>query len=249
MKIYEERAFDRLPDAVVFDFDNTMYPYDPAHSAAMAAVAAKAEVQISVSRDDFLSAFDEARARTKATLGKTAAAHSRLLYFHKTFEVLGLKSQVFNALDFEQAYWRTFLAHQHLYEGARELVEDLRAVGVPTAITTDLTSQIQFRKLVYTGLDRLFDHVVTSEEAGHDKPHPEMFSATMRKFGMTDGVVWMIGDDVPKDMEGAKATISAVTLLRCDAVPRIRPPSVDLAFSRFSDVRSVVSGLVRRMAS
>jgi len=243
LRIYDKTLFEARPAAVVFDFDNTMYPYDEANSAGMSAVAAKAVSTLSLSEDEFKAAFDEARRLVKDSLGHTASAHSRLLYFQRTFEVLGLKSQVFLALDFEQAYWRTFLAHQHLFPEAKEFVEDVKACGIPTAITTDLTSQIQFRKLVYTGLDRLFDYVVTSEEAGRDKPHPEMFQAVLRKFGSLHGPVWMIGDDLKKDMRGAKEVVGAKTFLRCGSLPPSRPECVDCAFTRFSEIRKSFSRL------
>ena len=34
MKILNKELFDALPDAVLFDTDNTLYPYEPAHHAA-----------------------------------------------------------------------------------------------------------------------------------------------------------------------------------------------------------------------
>ena len=41
MKVFSRDRFDRLPDAILFDTDNTLYPYDPAHAAAQAAVRTK----------------------------------------------------------------------------------------------------------------------------------------------------------------------------------------------------------------
>ena len=41
-----------------------------------------------------------------------------------------------------------------------------------STIVTDLTAQIQFRKIVYFGLDHYFDHMVTSERQ-YDKPREE----------------------------------------------------------------------------
>ena len=38
MKINNHERFNRLPDAFLFDTDNTLYPYDPAHAAAQQAV-------------------------------------------------------------------------------------------------------------------------------------------------------------------------------------------------------------------
>jgi HAD superfamily hydrolase (TIGR01549 family) len=97
-------------------------------------------------------------------------------------EIMGVGSQVLLALDFEQTYWRTFLSHAVLFEGVKELLDDLRLLGIPTAIVTDLTAQIQFRKVVYFNLDHYFDYIVTSEEAGYDKPHPAPFQIALEKM-------------------------------------------------------------------
>ena len=53
-----------------------------------------------------------------------------------------------------------------LFEGVKDLLDDIRLLGVPTAIVTDLTAQIQFRKIVYFGLDHYFVNIVTSEVDG-----------------------------------------------------------------------------------
>ena len=61
---------------------------------------------------------------------------------------------------------------------------------------TDLTAQIQFRKLIYFGLDELFDYVVTSEEAGMDKPHKSAFELAIKKLNCRPEKIIMIGDDL-----------------------------------------------------
>ena len=38
IQISDQSRLLRLPDAVLFDTDNTLYPYDPAHAAAQQAV-------------------------------------------------------------------------------------------------------------------------------------------------------------------------------------------------------------------
>ena len=69
-----------------------------------------------------------------------------------------------------------------LFKGVKEMLEDLRLLEVPIAIVTDLTAQIQYRKMVYFDLDKFFDYVVTSEESGFDKPHPSSFKLAVEKL-------------------------------------------------------------------
>jgi putative hydrolase of the HAD superfamily len=212
MKIYNPERFQRLPDAFLFDTDNTLYPYDPAHAAARKAVRDKVVSTFSIAPEDFDRAFTEARRQVKERLRNTASSHSRLLYLQRMLEILGLGSQVLLALDFEQTYWRTFLSNATLFDGVKELLDDIRLLGIPTAIVTDLTAQIQFRKVVYFGLDHYFDYIVTSEEAGFDKPHEAPFRIALEKMRPKGDCIWMIGDNPVNDIRGAREKINAVTL-------------------------------------
>ena len=197
-------AFDLRPGAVIFDTDNTLFSYDEAHEAGLAAVNAKATKTLNLSEAQFEEAFQKARKQIKAQLGGTASSHSRLLYFQRTMELVGLRTQILQSLDFEQTYWRVFLNRARLFDHVVEFLDELRLTKTPTAIVTDLTAQIQFRKIVYFGLDHSFDHVVTSEEAGFDKPNPAPFELAMDKLGDIDGPVWMIGDNAICDIKGAR---------------------------------------------
>ena len=245
IKILDESRFTQLPDAVLFDTDNTLYPYDPAHMAAQQAVKEKVINTFSISAKDFDAAFNEARQQIKARLGHTASSHSRLLYLQRMLEIMGLGSQVLLALDFEQTYWRTFLANAVLFDSVKELLDDLRLLGIPTAIVTDLTAQIQFRKVVYFGLDRYFNYIVTSEEAGFDKPHEAPFQIALEKMQPKGGCIWMIGDNPVNDIRGGKETINAVTLQKLHEGVHLGEGSntPHASFKDFKDVRHLLSKL------
>ena len=82
------------PKAVIFDTDNTLYPYDIAHSAAIDAVKKKSKNTLGISEKEFSKAYELARKDIKLQLGETASSHSRLLYFQKTIESLGLRTRI-----------------------------------------------------------------------------------------------------------------------------------------------------------
>ena len=212
MKVYRESQFSVSPAAILFDTDNTLYPYDPPHAAAMDAVRAKAVASLGIEAADFDMAFESARSEVKIRLGSTAASHSRLLYVQRMLELLGLGSQVLTALDLEQTYWRTFLGSAQLFSGLHDVLDLIRMFRIPTAIVTDLTAQIQFRKVVYFNLDQYFDFIVTSEEAGADKPAAAPFAIAVEKLRPTDGPLWMIGDNPVNDIRGARERVGAVTI-------------------------------------
>ena len=198
-----QSVLQKKPQAVIFDTDNTLYPYEPAHKAATKAVEIKACDLLGISLEKFNKAFITARLEVKVQLNKTASSHSRLLYYQRTIEILGLNTQILMTLDLEQTYWRTFLANCRLFPEVKEFILDLKSAGIAIAIITDLTAQIQFRKIIYFGLDNYFDYVVTSEEAGADKPSSEPFEIALKKLQISSENIWMIGDNANADIMGA----------------------------------------------
>lgn len=245
IKIYSTERFNRLPDAILFDTDNTLYPYAPPHLAAQQAVREKVVNSFSIMPEVFDKAFEEARLQVKTRLKNTASSHSRLLYLQRMLEIMGLGSQVLLALDFEQTYWRSFLSNAVLFDEVKELLDDLRLLGIPTAIVTDLTAQIQFRKVVYFGLDHYFDYIVTSEEAGFDKPHQAPFEIALEKMRPKGDCIWMIGDHPVNDIRGGREKINALTLQKIHEGTALGTGenAPDAAFNEFSELRRLIASL------
>ena len=241
--IYDQSRFQHLPHVVLFDLDNTFYAYDPAHAAAYQAVCTKVTNTFSIPRATVTAAYDHARTQVKQKLNHTGASHNRLLYMQAMLEHMGLGSQILLSLDLEQTYWRTFLSHAVLFNHVKELLDDLRLSSISTAVVTDLTTQIQFRKLVYFGLDSYFDFIVTSEETGHDKPHASMYQTVLRKLNYQGTQVWMIGDNPINDIWGARTAIHATTLQKTHNGVQVGKDDqrADAIFSDFNDVRKLIT--------
>lgn len=247
MKVYKKDKFNNLPTAFLFDTDNTLYAYDNPHKAGMKVIKSKVVGMFSISEDDFDKSFNLARKDVKKILNGTAASHSRLLYMQRMMEILGLGSQVLHSLDLEQTYWRTFLGEAVLFDGVKELLDDLRILGIPAIVVTDLTAQIQLRKLVYFGLENSFNFVVTSEEAGFDKPHEAPFKIALEKANVKSGDIWMIGDNPLNDILGSKETIGATTLQKIHPGVLLGKDkqAPDASFENFSDLRKLIANIQR----
>lgn len=239
MRIYNENIYKNLPDGVLFDTDNTLYPYDIAHQSAMEEVRNRFIKDFNVNEKIFDKIYTQSRNMVKNQLDGTASSHSRLLYFQYMLENLGLGSQVMHALDLEQAYWRVFLSNANLFDNVLNLLEDIRILTIPSIIVTDLTSQIQFRKMVYFGLDKYFNYIVTSEEAGFDKPHKAPFELAIKKIKDPGKTIWMIGDNHVNDIRGAKESINAFTLQKNHAGVEVdlENSKPDVLFEEFNDIR------------
>ncbi len=242
MKIINQEKFKKLPDSIFFDMDNTLYHYDPAHKEAISIVRNKIVNRFGIKDNDFDTAFNEARKIIKSQLGEVASSHSRLLYFEKMFEIMGLKSQALLSLELERTYWRIFFENAILFDGVKTLLDDIRLLGIPMVIVTDLTAQIQFKKILYFDLDGYFDFIVTSEESGSDKPHPPSFELAIEKISPKGNHIWMIGDNPKNDIYGARNSIKAICIQKIHhgieiGKGREKP---DAYFEKFSDLQTLL---------
>lgn len=79
------------------------------------------------------------------------------------------------------------------------------------SIITNGFEEIQNTKLNSGNLHQFFDHIVTSQKAGHKKPAAEIFEYTLNRNGIAPHEAVMIGDNLITDIGGArKAAIQHV---------------------------------------
>jgi putative hydrolase of the HAD superfamily len=192
-----------MPTMVVFDLDNTLYEYEPCDAAGRRALFRFATDELGVMSPAFEQAYATARQNVKKRLGPTASSHSRLLYCHEAMELIGLRSEPQVALVMEQEYWRNYMLAMELRPGVADLLQSLRYNDVVTAIVTDLTAQIQFRKLYHLDIAKLIDHVVCSEETALEKESLQPFELLASRVSPAAlEHVWFVGDqdfDAPVD--------------------------------------------------
>ena len=199
--------------AVILDLDNTLYAYEPLSAEAAAKVRTFICGRLKITEPQYEEAFRFGREQTKRQLGETGASHNRLLYFQKALEYLGVAPMPLS-LQIYEIYWSTFLEKMSLRDGAREFMECLKKHGMRIMICTDLTAHIQHRKIEALGIAEEINFLVTSEEAGVEKPAPEVFAFCLEKLKLSAEEVCFIGDDLRKDVEGAKAAGMRAILYR-----------------------------------
>ncbi len=188
--------------AALLDFDNTLYPYNPAHYHAMDKCAERFE-HISAG-NDLNALYESAKSEIHLELHTQAASHSRHLYFQRVFEKLFNKSYLDLATEFEELYWRSFLSAMHVDHRALKFLQECKVSNIRTCIVTDLTARVQAKKLMHLGIAEYIDFLVSSEEAGVEKPDPRIFKLALKKLRLEAGQVIMIGDSLERDISGAE---------------------------------------------
>jgi len=184
----------KLPELVIFDLDNTLYEFEIANRSGTVAMQNFLSLNLRVSNEEVEFLLTESKARVKQRLGRTAQSHSRLLYVRDFLIQNKFQMHATFALECEQVFWREFLNYASLFSGVKQLLTFFRISETRLILVTDLTSQIQLRKLAWLGLDKTFEVIITSEEVGGDKLTglPEGF---LRGFVTPENEIWSIGDN------------------------------------------------------
>jgi len=186
--------------AVLLDLDNTLYAYTPCHNQALARSSAFYRENIEpIPHRVFLKYYAQARAHIHRTLKGQAASHSRLLYFQTLLEKRTGRTCLEWTLRLEKLYWDTFLVHMRLYAWVKPVLDYCRGNNIRVVIVTNLTAAIQHRKLRHLKLHKHIDFLVSSEEAGLEKPAPIIFKIALAKAGCTAAQAVLIGDDSKQD--------------------------------------------------
>jgi len=204
-------------NAILFDLDNTLYDYEKAHKKALLRTYDVFRRCRSISLHRFMDLFKMSRAEIHRELAGTAASHNRILYFQRLVEKTHGNVEPRLILQLHDVYWDTLLKNMKLRRGVLATLRQLSKQGVRIAVVSNLTTRIQLRKLENLGLTQYVDVLITSEEAGVEKPHPLMFLLALNKLGLRPSEAMMVGDNPVADIEGAKALGIKTVLLTKDA--------------------------------
>jgi len=185
---------------VFFDLDNTLYSYLPCHERGLKAAWKSFSGNIDrIPFKEFSGLYDSARGEVKKTTRGQAASHSRILYFQRLLETYCGRTISTETLLMEAAYWEAYMKKMKLFPWVLPVFNELKMRGTGIGIITDLTARIQHGKLAELGVELYIDFLVTSEEAGAEKPSASIFRLALKKAGCRASETVFIGDDPAKD--------------------------------------------------
>lgn len=118
--------------------------------------------------------------------------------------------------------WRSLVKH-----GARELLEFLRDLGLPTAVATSTRTQEALERLESSGLLEFFDTVVGGDDVERGKPAPDIFLEAAGRLGVSPHACVVFEDSV-KGMEAAQA--ADMTVIHVMDIQKPTPRSRDMAY-------------------
>lgn len=191
--------------AVLFDLDNTLYDDVPATNEAKKGVFKIVKNYYDIDFEKFLEVYELSKDEIHRELAGTASSHNKALYFQRFIEKMdkGIKPSVI--LEMYDAFWNSFLDNIRLDDGVIDVLKFIKKKGLKTGLITNLTTHIQLRKIKRLGIEEFIDVLVTSEEAGAEKPRAIMFLKASNRLNVLTKESLMIGDSVVSDVEGSNA--------------------------------------------
>ena len=186
------------PQAVLFDWDNTLVDTWPVIYAALNATFA-------------------AFGLPEWTLAETRARVRRSM--RDSFpELFGARWEEAGVVFYEH-FGRIHLAHLRAQPGAGAMLERLHAAGLWLGVVSNKKGDVLRREAAHLGWERLFGRLVGALDAPEDKPSPVPVALALQASGVADrGRVWFVGDtDV--DLECAVRAGCVPVLIR-DVAPQ-----------------------------
>lgn len=226
--------------AAIFDIDDTLYDCASAHKRAWRALTDYACGALGLTPEGFEELNARAARLQRERCGGGAAIHDRLIRYQILLELLGRRIDLAPAM--ERVYWSMLLGAMAPLPGTAETLDRLRERGLAVGIGTNMTANYQFEKLARLDLLRRIDFLVTSEEAGAEKPAARLFLLCAEKAGCAPSECAFVGDSLAGDALGARdAGLKAVWLCRGDG-PRAAVPGV-AAIQKLPELLDIIPSL------
>jgi len=206
-KIYKlkETRSTMVVKLILIDIDDTICNSSESYKVALeTCFKILREKYPMVSRLNFVDAFYKARDQIHLELNETASMHDRFLYFQRMFENLGLNFDPVILDQITESFWRETYKNLKLYPKVIRTLKKLKEANMKIGIISNLVAHIQTKKLKKLKIAKYIDFIVTSEEAGVEKPHPSIFLLALNKAGCLLKETVMVGDSVADDIVGAK---------------------------------------------
>lgn len=186
--------------ALFFDVDDTLLDFDAAENDALHLLFDEQGLPLTADLYADYETFNHGiwQAIETGKQDRQVLLNSRFSGF---FAAYGLRV---DGIELEQRY-QTLLSQNHqLIDGARNLLTHLKK-SYSLYVVTNGVSKTQYRRLQDSGLDKLFDKIFVSEDAGAQKPSPAFFDyvfARLPQFHAKDGLI--IGDSLNSDIRGGQ---------------------------------------------
>lgn len=189
---------------VLFDLDDTLIKSHKVYDKALSFSARFLSEKYRIDHDAFYKAVLEKHTIVRRTFPSVHTRHSRILVFRMALDSFLESYDICLLPDIEDMYWDYFLKNIELYPNVIEILQQLRSMGVKTALVSDGDLSLRIRKAKAAGVISYIDEVVASEEVIFEKPFSAIFTLALTRLGKDAKEAIMIGNNFKNDIRGAQ---------------------------------------------
>ncbi len=199
---------------LLLDLDNTILPSKEAYTKAINGLSIDWEQRGLGSQADFLSKYEVARNLVKTQLGNHSSNRLRLLCFKNMLDTqdFGITGkQIELLLWLEERYFYHFTESLRISRETEPRWKELFSVlselfeAKQVCVLTNENLRTQLFKIKAFFPEELKWNLLTSEEIGIEKPHPDYFAYALKRVAKKSNECMMIGDNRKDDVDGANA--------------------------------------------
>lgn len=189
-------------EVILFDVDGTLLDFDKAEERGIEALLAHYGVPVCEENKEKYHVLNKSYWQRLET-GELSRDQVLTLRFEKFFGDLGI---LVDGKEVDDLYRKQLDQSAFLIDGAMEILDYLKG-KYPLYVVTNGVASTQYKRLHDSGLDRYFDGIFISEEAGSQKPQMEFFEYCFEKMGRRDAEnMLIVGDSLTSDIRGGNVS-------------------------------------------
>lgn len=228
--------------AILFDLDNTLYHWDPCDLRGRQAAWAVLQGAAPISFEQFMTLHDRGRDHLKKHLHGQSSNHNRALFFKFITDQLDPRPRPDLVLAMHNQYWDAFFSVMQPHPDAVRILSHLQG-QYKLALVSNHVAIPQFEKITRLGFESYFDVLITSEEAGVEKPDRRIYELALQELGVTAAEGVMIGDNPRGDIVGAHDAGVRTIYMAEFTEKEPAPACADRVAGMLGDVLDLISSL------
>lgn len=235
MEVHTVKCYRHL----FFDLDHTLWDFRTNSRDVLLELHAELKLEKrGIAQSAFIEVYEEVNAELWKGYdgGVIPKEVLRALRFRKALEHFGVKDARL-AKMLEETYMDRCPSRSALNPGVLALLQELKPHYRMHIITNGFL-ETQTLKLAASGIRPFFDVVLTSEQAGANKPSPKIFRHALRSAGAKAHESLMIGDNAAADIAGARNAGIDQAHYSPDANG---DPQATIRFSHFDELKAILA--------
>jgi putative hydrolase of the HAD superfamily len=128
---------------------------------------------------------------------------------------------------------------QFLFPDAQTCLDEL-SKEFSLALLTNGMSELQRKKINAVGIGRYFKEIIIAGEIGFGKPDIRIFQLTLSRLNLRPEQVWMVGDNLKRDLQGAQALGMKTVWLNRDGKPGDEDIIPDMAITNLAQLAEII---------